>query len=128
LTYFDNIHRHGQLEKLKISGYADVSNNGNLPRLADLRQWLKMTTSAEFIFEMNLSLIANDDEHLNSLLAEYPRVIGEGRTNYYGKLSSVYPAMSLVQPEELDDDDSNDESMNEDVDDSIDTDVTVVRR
>jgi hypothetical protein len=36
LTYLDNIHRHSQLEKLKITGYVDISKHGNMPRLTDL--------------------------------------------------------------------------------------------
>jgi hypothetical protein len=55
LTYFDNIHRRGQLEKLTINGFVYVNNNGNLPRLAYLRQWLAMSRSPEVTFEMNVT-------------------------------------------------------------------------
>ena len=128
LTYFDDIHRHGQLEALKIRGDVDVSNNGNVPRLVDLRQWLSMSTSTEFTFEMDLTLLDNDDQNFKPLLAEYQRFIGKPRAKYYRSMKILYPTMSLAQPVEWDEDDSSDESMNEDPDDPIDTDITEVRR
>jgi hypothetical protein len=129
LTSFDDIHRHGQLEKLKISGCVDVNNNGNLPRPADLRQWLTMSTSYKFTFEMDLILTGDDNEHLTTMLTEYQRVTSKARSEYSRRVNILYPTMSLVQPVEWDDDDSSaDESMNEDVDDPIDTDISEVRR
>ena len=128
LTYFDDIHRHGQLEKLKISGDVAVRNNGNVPRLADLRQWLTMSTSAKFTLEMNLTLMDSNVQNFKSLLAEYQRVMGKAQTKCYRSLKVLYPKMSLLQPVEWDDDDSSDQSINEDLDDPIDASDTEVRR
>ena len=129
LTYFDDIHRHGQLEKLEIRGYVDVSNNGNLPRLADLRQWLTMSTSTEFTFEMDLRVTSDDDQHLKALLAEYRRVTGKDRTKDDREVHILYPAMSLAQPVGWDDADFSDEPMEEGVGDlKIDVRFNEVRR
>jgi hypothetical protein len=119
LTYFDDIHCHGQLEKLKISGYVDVNNNANLPPLADLRQWLKMSTSTEFTFEMDLGLMSDDDQQLTTLLAEYQQLTGQTQKKYYTSVNILYPRMSLLEPVESDDEDSSDESMNGSVNDWI---------
>ena len=126
LTYFDNI--HGQLEKLTINGSVYVDNNGDLPRLADLRQWLTMSTSSKFTFEMNLTLPNSDDEHMKTLLAEYRRVTGNAPSKYYQTVNILYPKMSLVHPVECNDEDSIDESMEEDVDYVIDIRIFEVRR
>jgi hypothetical protein len=129
LTYFDNIHRQGQLEKLEIRGYVDVNDNGNLPRLADLRQWLRMSTSTEFTFEMELSLISDDDQHLEALLTEYRRVTGEGQTKYERRLHLLYPATSFPRPVGWNNENCSDEAMDEGVDYlMIDVRINEVRR
>ena len=129
LTYFENIHRHGQLEKLKISGDVHVSRNGNLPRLVDLRQWLTMSTSPKFTFEMDLISASHDDQHFRTLLAEYRRVSGMARTKCDRRFHFLYPAMSLAHPVERNDENSNDKSTDEDVGYLInDAPITKVRR
>ena len=126
LTYFDNI--HGQLEKLTINGFVYVNNNGDLSRLADLRQWLAMSSSPEFTFEMNVTLTANDDPHVKTLLTEYGRVTGNAQLKRHPTVNILYPVMSLIQPEECNDEDSSDEPTNEDDDNSIDANTPEVRR
>ena len=123
-TYFENI--HGQLEKLKISGHVDMSDNGNLPRLADLRQWLTMSRSAKFTFAMNLSLTSDNNQQLERLLAEYWRVNGRPRSKLSRTLNIRYPGKSLVEPIEWNDADSSDESG--DVTYAINNCITKVRR
>ena len=126
LTYFDNI--LGRLEKLTINGSVYVDNNGDQPRLADLRQWLTMSTSSKFTFEMNLTLPNSDDEHMKTLLAEYRRVTGNAQSKYYQTVNIVHPKMSLVHPVECNDEDSSDESMDEGVNYVIDIRIFEVRR
>ena len=128
LTYFDDIHRHGQLEKLEIDGYVDVSSNGNLPRLADLRKWLTMTTSSKFTLEMNLTLTSTDDEHSTTLLTEYRRATGKTRTKYYREVNIRFPRMSLLQPVDSSDEVSGDEPMEEGVTFTTNNYISEVRR
>ena len=62
---------------------------------------------------MDVGLTADDDEQLMTLLAEYRQIIGKARKKYYSSVNILYPTMSLLQPEESEDEESSDDSMSE---------------
>jgi hypothetical protein len=128
LTYLDDIHRHSQLEELKLTGYVDISNNGNMPRLTDLRRWLTMSKSKEFTFRMNLNVtrsVDGDSQRLKILLAEYRKATGYVLSNGYRKVEVVYPTMSLIQQMETNDTEINEDSSDESNDGEYLTDVDI---
>jgi hypothetical protein len=128
LTYLDDIHRHSQLEELKLTGYVDISNNGNMPRLTDLRRWLTVSKSKDFTFRMNLNVtrsVDGDSQRLKMLLAEYRKATGYVLSNGYRKVEVVYPTMSLIQQMETNDTEINEDSSDESNDGEYLTDVDI---
>lgn len=100
LTFFEDLQRHSQLERLTISGDIKAGGKDSLPRVAVLRRWLALTKSSTFTFQMKFGMYHGLDggEHSDDLYAEYREATGIESTANYEKVNLRYPEMSLSYP------------------------------
>ncbi|CAF4987161.1 unnamed protein product [Rotaria sp. Silwood1] len=105
LTFFEDLQRYSQLDQLIMSGYERFADNTHFPRVTTLRQWLTLTKSKIFKFQLNLGTIYaySNNEIKEEIFAEYRQATGEESVAQYGKINLSYPTMSFSHPLETDD-------------------------
>ncbi|CAF3973421.1 unnamed protein product [Rotaria sordida] len=97
LNFFEDLQRHSQLERLRISGDIKAGGKDSLPRVALLRQWLALTKSKTFRFQMKFGMyhVPNREECSDDLYAEYRQATGNPSTANYEQMYFRYPQMTL---------------------------------
>lgn len=114
LTFFEDVQRHSQLERLRISGDIKAGGKDSLPRVAILQRWLALTKSSTFTFQMKFGMyhVFDDEERSGDLYVEYRQATGIESMANYEQVNFRYPEMSLSYPMKIN-------AMNsEDVDDN----------
>jgi len=97
LTFFQDLQQHSQLDHFNISGHVRFTVNSNFPRVAALHQWLTLTKSKVFKFQMKLSADCVHDakEVKEDVFAEYRRATGDDFSAQYREIHIRYPEMFL---------------------------------
>ncbi|CAF1317571.1 unnamed protein product [Rotaria sordida] len=105
LTFFEDLQRYSQLDQLIISGYERFADNSHFPRVTSLRQWLTLTKSNIFTFQLNSNTIYafTNNEIQEEIFAEYRQATGEESAAKYGHINLSYPTMSFSDPLETND-------------------------
>jgi hypothetical protein len=98
-TFLEDLQRYSQLEYFNIYGHM-ISGVivSDVPRIAELRQWLQLTKSTNFTFRLKVEMrwLPDCEESLNAFLDEYRQVIGDDSLSIHSRTLLIrYPEMLL---------------------------------